>query len=533
MQGREKPATGAQMRKLAELCFFGRGASKHVTQAPPIEAMRGASRRVLVPLVAVRRGALALLLVPLAPSCRKSEPGPRESSPSPAATPEYASGAERAAQAARGAEEPLAPATAPQARRAAATAQPAVGNEPSATPRPLNVLLLTVDSLRADMPWAGYPRQIAPNLTALAEESAVWENHRSVASYTAQTVATWLSGQYASTLYRDGWFFTSYSPHNRFFTEVLQEQGIATIGLHAHMYFGRDKGLEQGFETWEIVPGISFDARTDKHVTSQKSAERLIALLGEPALGARQFFAWSHFMDPHDQYIAHAESPDFGKKNRDRYDSEVFYTDMWIGKVLAFARSQPWWDHTAVIVTGDHGEAFGEHGMYKHAFDLWDVLVRVPLVIRVPGAAPVRISAPRTHIDLAPTIMDLMRVRPLGQFAGRSLLPEIRGADPDSREPLVLELAEDSHNPGLRAVIHGDYKLIIHTRGGPARLFNLRQDPGELTNLAKTEPAKVRELSGLLEQRYATIPVVEPFGGMKLRSGRRARGPEGPQEPGG
>src|SRR5687768_16817890 len=81
---------------------------------------------------------------------------------------------------------------------------------PTRPAEPLNVLFLTVDALRSDMPWAGYDKPIAPNLTALAAESVVYENHRSVSSYTAQTVATWLSGRYASTLYRTGMFFTNY-----------------------------------------------------------------------------------------------------------------------------------------------------------------------------------------------------------------------------------------------------------------------------------------------------------------------------------
>jgi choline-sulfatase len=263
---------------------------------------------------------------------------------------------------------------------------------------PLNVLLLSVDSLRADMPWAGYPREIAPNLTRLARESAVWTNYRSTSSYTAQSVATLLSGRYTSSLYRSGVFFTAFSPANLFFPELLQERGIRTIGLHAHMYFARNKGLEQGFDVWETVPGIAFDAETDRSVTSQKSSERLMALLSQPENTSGQFFVWAHYMDPHDQYIKHAESPDWGNTNRDRYDSEVFYTDLWLGKFLEFARAQPWWSRTAVIVTGDHGEAFGEHQMYKHAFELWDVLTRVPLIgwgRGCPSRSPARASRAR------------------------------------------------------------------------------------------------------------------------------------------
>ncbi len=401
--------------------------------------------------------------------------------------------------------------------------------EPRRRPaRPLNVLLLTVDALRADMPWSGYERQIAPHLTALAKESAVWENHRSVASYTAQSVATLLSGRLSSTLYRDGYFFTGYAGENLFFPEVLQRHGIRTMAVHAHLYFGKDKGLDQGFDVWETVPGISFDAETDTNVTSPKSTARSIDLLSQAENTSRQFFLWSHYMDPHDQYVAHGESPDFGKKNRDRYDSEVFFADLWLGKLLDFARQQPWWEHTAVIITGDHGEAFGEHGMYKHAFALWDVLLRVPLIIHVPGANPVRIAPGRTHIDLGPTILDLMGLDPLEQFAGRSLVPEIYGALPEAREPLVLELAEDSHNPGARAIVLGDHKLIVPTRGGKPRLFNLADDPGELVDLVSREPERLASLLASLRRAFSAVPSIEPFGGMKLHSGQRARGPERP-----
>jgi arylsulfatase A-like enzyme len=295
------------------------------------------------------------------------------------------------------------------------------------------------------------------------------------------------------------------------------------------MYFGKDKGLDQGFDVWETVPGISFDAQTDNHVTSPKSTARLIELLSEGSLGGKQFFAWSHYMDPHDKYIQHEESPTWGRYNRDRYDSEIFFTDLWIGKLFEFGRTQPWWDDTAILITGDHGEAFGEHGMHKHAFDLWEALVRVPLIVRVPGAAPRRIAEGRTHIDLAPTIMDLMGQQPLPGFVGKSLVPEIFGAEPEPRRPIALELAEDSHNPWVRAIVSGDYKLTVYGPGWTQRLFHLKDDPGEKKNLAKLEPAKLKEMRALFDATFEGIPSVMPFGNMKLKSGRRARGPSGPE----
>lgn len=430
--------------------------------------------------------------------------------------------------------------TAPAASTVRAAAPGDAGASPVAAPDPvkrgppgpLNVILLTIDSLRADVPWTGYPRQIAPNLTKLAEQGVIYTNAYSVSSYTAKSVAAFLTGRLPSTLYRTGYFFAGYHKANLFFTEVLQEKGIRTLSWHGHLYFGRGKGLEQGFDEWLLAPGITFDAQTDTNVTSDKMTQVGIDLLGKPENTGKRFFAWAHYMDPHDEYKKHKEAPDFGNKNRDRYDSEVFYTDLWVGKLLDFCRTQPWWKETAIIISADHGEAFGEHGMYKHAFELWEVLTRVPLVIVAPGIEPKRIEQRRSDIDLTPTILELLGVPLYEGLMGKSLVSEAYGlTPPDDREPIITELAEDSHNPQVRAIIKGDYKLIVY--GDPAvnmLLFNLKQDPGELTNLAKQEPQKFEEMKALYKETYARIPTIAPYGGNKLKSGKTANGPSGPPE---
>ena len=167
--------------------------------------------------------------------------------------------------------------------------------------------------------------------------------------------------------------------------------------------------------------------------------------------------------------------------------------------------------------------------MFKHAFELWDVLLRVPLIMYVPGAEPHRVSKPRSHIDLAPTIMDLMGLPPLEGFQGQSLVPEIFGAEPPDREPILLELAEDSHNPYRRAIVAGDYKLIAYgPKGRSVRLFNLRDDPGEKKNLARKDPKRAAALLKKLWEEFEPVGSIQPHGNMKLKSGRRARGPSGP-----
>lgn len=400
----------------------------------------------------------------------------------------------------------------------------------AAIPEKLNVMLLTIDSLRADMPWTGYPRDIAPNLTKLAEKSVVYPNAYAVSSYTAKSVSSLLTGRYPSSLYRSGYFFAGFSDANLFLTEVLQERGVRTMGGHGHLYFDRGKNLNQGFDIWELVPGIRFDSDTDKNITSDKMTDMAIKMLSDEANTSKQFFMWFHYMDPHDQYIKHESTPDFGKKNRDRYDSEVYFTDSHIGRLFEFAKDKEWWNRTAIIISADHGEAFGEHGMFKHAFELWEVLTRVPLVVYYPGVTPRVIDERRSHIDLAPTILELMGVESPSSFVGRSLVPELKGGKPDNREPIVLDLPEDKNNPDRHAIISGDYKLIFKNYGATKQLFNLKNDPGEEQDLAKKEPEKLAEMMKLYDETWKGIEVITPFGGIALPSGKKANGPRGPEE---
>jgi arylsulfatase A-like enzyme len=379
------------------------------------------------------------------------------------------------------------------------------------------------------MPWTGYPRPIAPNLTKLAAESVVYTHAYAGSSTTPKSVGALLSGRHASTLYRSGVFFAAYSKSNLFVQEVLQEKGVRTLGLQAHMYFGRGKQIDQGFDVWELTPGITFDSETDKNVTSDKMTDLAIKLLGDPANTAGPFFAWMHYMDPHDEYIKHPESPDFGKKNRDRYDSEVFFTDLHVGRLLDWAKKQPWWAKTAVIVSADHGEAFGEHGVYKHAFTLWEVVTRVPLLVHAPGARPQRIDLNRSHIDIAPTVLELAGVKEKPEpFMGRSLVPEIYGLEPpDVRDAIVLDLPADSHNPAVRAIVRGNKKLISYA-DFRYELYDLETDPDEKTDLSRTDGDLLADMKAEYRKIVEAMPIVAPYGGNKLREGGKANGPMGP-----
>ena len=280
---------------------------------------------------------------------------------------------------------------------AVASAPPAPASAP---PGKLNVLLITIDSLRADMPWNGYPRDIAPVLTAFEKTAVSYSRFYSISSYTAMSLGGLLSGRYPGEIERSGYFFSSHPDSVLMFPELLQKAGVRTLTAHAHFYFDQKAGFRQGFDVYEIVPGLSADNTTDKNISSPQHVELAKKLLSDKANTDKTFFAWFHLLDPHDVYMPHEGIGPYGKSGRDRYDAEVTFTDRHLGELITWVRAQPWGARTAIIVTADHGECFGEHSHYRHGFELWQELVRVPWIMRVPGIAPRRVQSGRQLKEL-------------------------------------------------------------------------------------------------------------------------------------
>jgi len=389
---------------------------------------------------------------------------------------------------------------------------------------PLNVLLIVIDGMRADMPWEGYSRPVAPNLSNLQKHSVTFSRAYSVSSYTAKSVGAILASQYPSALFRSGHFFTLFPPSNLFFPELLQQAKVHTFSVQVGTYLRPGTGLDQGFDIWAIPAGIPGNPRSDQYITSDKLTLKAIELLQESPPDQLRFM-YLHYMDTHEPYLRHSIAPDWGHSSRDRYDQEIWFTDYWVGELLTFCRQQTWWDKTAVIVTADHGEAFGEHARYKHGFALWEVLVRVPLLFHVPGAAPAQVAERRSHIDLAPTILDLMGVAIPKSFVGKSLVPEIFGKAEPPR-PILLDLPADTNNPELRALIDHGLKLIINGEDLHFQLYDLEADPGEQTDIKATEPEKYEAMKEEYRRLWQAVPVIQAYGGAQLSNGRIANGPE-------
>ncbi|MBK7586817.1 MAG: sulfatase-like hydrolase/transferase [Myxococcales bacterium] len=168
------------------------------------------------------------------------------------------------------------------------------------------------------------------------------------------------------------------------------------------------------------------------------------------------------------------------------------FTDAQLGRVLDFIDQQPWAGKTAVIVSADHGEAFGEHkSTFEHGYTLWDVLTRVPLLIRVPGVSAAKIETRRSHLDLARTVCELMGVAAPAGFRGVSLVSELAGARPPVRD-IVIDMPYTDQAPRRRALIHDGKKIVVTENELLPQVFDLDADPAEQNDLGKNPAEALR-----------------------------------------
>jgi len=425
----------------------------------------------------------------------------------------------------KGPSSPNESAGAPPAVSVPAASSEAPGPGPAAAPTqeatakarpPYNVLFILIDSLRWDMPWTGYPRPIAPWLDAFAKRSTLYPRGYSISSYTAKSVAPALVGKYPSEMQRDAFFFTTWGPENLFFSERAQKLGHHTLAGHGHGYFKSFMGLNQGFDDYRLLPGTELDVRGVENITSEALNQLAKTMLSVPKNvsqeNGKRFFAYFHFLDPHYTYFQHKDHPDWGLDIRALYDNEVHYTDKWVGDLVDWAEKQPWGKDTAIVISADHGEGFGERGRFRHAYDVWESLVRVPLVIHVPGAEPRRIETPRGHIDLAPTFAELMGVPDDPPFRGKSLVSEVFGG-PTPLRPVVVDLPRSDIMDRRRAVIDERWKIIELGNGEEWLLFDVEKDPKEENDLSASDPERFAAMKELYEKLSSEIPN-EPIPGL-------------------
>lgn len=344
------------------------------------------------------------------------------------------------------------------------------------------VFLLSVDSLRADVLADEKHRPALPELFRLRDESTWFAQARSPGSSTAPTLAAVFSSLYYSQqlwvrgIREDGLVYPDKDPSPRF-PEVLAQAGVATVTFDATGWLLNEHGVVRGFT----------EQRSLRDSSRYTLAEPLMkATLGriKQYQGGR-LFVFLHFMDAHSPYTS---AGDQGSPFAS-YLASLGLVDKAISLLRSALGMRGLLDRTTLVVMADHGEAFGEHGLTWHANSLYDELIHVPLLIRLPGAAPRRIDDRVSLVDLAPTVADLFGAPAPARWMGQSLTGYLRGERPALDRPIVSEARLK------RAMVMPDGLKIIHdTRNHTVELYDLGRDPGELENLYEEDRDEERLL---------------------------------------
>jgi arylsulfatase A-like enzyme len=358
-----------------------------------------------------------------------------------------------------------------------------------------NILIISIDSLRADrLGVAGYERpkgrSLTPALDALARRGAYFRRAWSQAPNTPRSFPSLVTSRYPS---RIAWQAQSqnYSPirpSNETFFDHLRAAGLAPIGIFSHFYFTTDRGLSKGFAEWTNDRAGTV-AESNKDIASPRIVPRVIARLERAAAAKERFVLWTHLFEPHSSYMPHAEFPTTIPRGvaslEEKYDFEIAFVDGWIKKILSALDDTGLARNTAVVILADHGEAWGEHKLYFHGQDLSEEQLRVPLIVAVPGFAPVAAADDVALVDVGPTLLDLVGLDAPASFQGRSLLPRIRGGTIEPG-PIFAELLPATAWPKHEVMmVSGGSKVTHRITDRRYELHDLIKDPMQQKDLAR------------------------------------------------
>lgn len=376
--------------------------------------------------------------------------------------------------------------------------------------RPLNLVLITVDTLRPDrLGFGGHTRDTSPALDKLASEGVVFPNSYSQSGWTLPSVATILTGHYPKDHGATD-FHWSLDPGLPTLASILRRNGYATMGYVSHVMLTPTYGVADGFAEYDysvLNIGHPHDVATARQLTD-------LAIAGVKRAD-KPYFLWVHYFDPHFEYLSHELYASFGDSDIDRYDGEIAFTDSHIGRLL---RRLPDRDHTVVVFTSDHGEEFGEHGGVFH-YTLYEEVMRVPLVIQAPSLDP-RVDPTTTEqIDLLPTMLGLLGVEAPSGLPGRDLLGPAPAEDgpvffererpPPWRQIGVIEegfkliYIEEADSNAIPPASRGTHIPVTFVHAG-TRMFDLSEDPAEKNNIFEPTDPRALSLLGKMTAHFST-----------------------------
>jgi len=338
------------------------------------------------------------------------------------------------------------------------------------------VLLLGIDALRADVALDGKHDEMLPAIARMRAESISFTEARAPGSQTVYTMSSLFSGTYFSQQYwspamlrRSRQLWPHEDPTVRF-PALLGRANIPTVNYTGAEWMRNRWGVVAGFSNEHWITDTIKILYTRAEVVGDALLERIKRLKEGP------IFLFTHFLDPHAPYnLSKVRGSAF-----ERYLGEVALVDRQLDRVLQLLDERPELKRrTVVIVMSDHGEAFDEHNTTSHAKTLYEELIRVPLFIRYPGAPPRQVAEPISLMDLGPTVLDLFGLETPPHFMGQSLVPFLHGQDRKLTRPIVAE------GRLKRAMVLPDgLKIILDDRNRTPEIYDLKQDPGELRNLA-------------------------------------------------
>jgi arylsulfatase A-like enzyme len=274
--------------------------------------------------------------------------------------------------------------------------------------------------------------------------------------------------------------------------ELLKPLGFVTGAITNYWYFGRERHMDQGIDEYDnenarLHQGVAgAGPEQTRGSSSKEQSDKAIAFVDRHA--QQRWFLWVHYYDPHYAYEPHAEIPSFGTDEISLYDGEIRFTDLHIGRLLDELRAKGLYDKTVVVVTGDHGEGFGEHNVRLHGYHLYAAQTKVPLIIRVPGLAPRRAQTPAGHVDIMPTLVDLAGGAASPEMMGRSLVDVLAGG-PEVSRTVFQQLSYENNNEmraGVDAQCHVIYNVSPDTSW---EVYRVDRDAMETEDLAADDDA--------------------------------------------
>ena len=352
--------------------------------------------------------------------------------------------------------------------------------------RPLNVVIITLDTTRADrLPVYGFMGTSMPALERLAGEGVVFDQATSVAPLTLPAHTSLFTGLFPPGHgVRDNADEALAARHTTL-AAVLHDRGFQTGAFVGSIVLGPERGLAAGFDRYSGVGSARSPAEDASLGPAgirgrQRRADEVVtdAVRWLDSVAGSRFFLWTHLYDPHRLY--NPPEP-YRSTFSDPYLGEIAFADSQIGRLLDALDARRLMGRTIVIVTADHGESLGDHGEQAHGVFIYESVLRVPLIIRTPAVSPRRIGGVVRLTDVMPTVLDLLGI-PAPRMDGVSLVDLLTGR----RSTLDLEAYSESEYPRrlgwspLRALRDGRFKLIDAPR---PELYDLDRDPFEERNV--------------------------------------------------